>query len=97
MDEAGFLAAVGEHFTVEKMDGPYAPDEKGLFGMYLGGSWYSGRRGGVPPATTPVEGLDVSILQDQLLGPVLGIGDPRTDKRIDLSAGSVALGSWSAG
>ena len=40
LDEADFLAAVGEHFTVEKMDGPYTPDEKGLFGMYLGGSWY---------------------------------------------------------
>ena len=92
MDEAGFLAAVGEHFTVEKMDGPYAPDEKGLFGMYLGGSWYKLAAGAECRSYDPVKGLDVSILQDRLLGPVLGIGDPRTDKRIDFIGGIRGLG-----
>ena len=92
LDEAGFLAAVGEHFTVEKMDGPYAPDEKGLFGMYLGGSWYKLAAGAECRSYDPVKGLDVSILQDRLLGPVLGIGDPRTDKRIDFIGGIRGLG-----
>jgi len=92
MDQAGFLAAVGEHFTVEKMDGPYEPDEKGVFGMYLGGSWYKLAAGEECRSGDPVKGLDVSILQDRLLGPVLGIGDPRTDKRIDFIGGIRGLG-----
>lgn len=84
-----FLSRVRECFTVKECGGnPVEPDRKGVFGLYLEGSWY---RLEAPKelmnASDPVDRLDVSILQDFLLGPVLGIGDPRTDPRIDFSGG----------
>jgi uncharacterized protein (DUF1015 family) len=56
--------------------------------MYLQGKWYSlkARAGSYPPGD-PIKRLDVSILQDNLLSPVLGIHDPRTDKRVDFVGG----------
>ena len=55
--------------------------------MYLGGTWYDLKlKAGVRP-DDPVKGLDVSVLQEKFLAPVLGIGDPRTDKRIDFVGG----------
>ena len=65
----------------------YAPMEKGTFGMYLNQKWYCLKAFNSLKSSDPVMGLDVSILQDRLLGPVLGIGDPRTDKRIDFIGG----------
>ena len=55
--------------------------------MYLGGKWYSLTVRPEFRSEDPVEGLDVSILQNNILGPVLGIGDPRTDTRIDFVGG----------
>ena len=55
--------------------------------MYFDGKWYKLRAHHDIKSDDPVKGLDVSILQDGLLGPVLGIGDPRTDKRIDFVGG----------
>ena len=55
--------------------------------MYLYNTWYALKVLPQYKSADPVKGLDVSILQDQLLGPVLGIGDPRTDKRIDFIGG----------
>ncbi len=56
--------------------------------MYLQGKWYTLKaRAGSYPADDPIKRLDVSILQDNLLSPVLGIHDPRTDKRIDFVGG----------
>ncbi|MEW6758392.1 MAG: DUF1015 family protein [Acidobacteriota bacterium] len=82
-----FLAKVGELFSVEKGTGP-RPERPATFGMYLGGEWYRlTARPGTFPAGDPVKGLDVSILQDNLLAPILGIADPRTDKRIDFVGG----------
>jgi len=60
------------------------PPRKGTFGMYLGGEWR------LLEANDPA-GLDVSILQDRLLGPVLGVGDPRTDPRIAFVGGGRGL------
>ena len=57
------------------------------FGMYLDGVWYLLKVKDEYRSDAPVSGLDVSILQDHLLGPVLGIGDPRIDKRIDFIGG----------
>jgi uncharacterized protein (DUF1015 family) len=82
-----FLAKVSESFTVEKGTGP-KPERPTTFGMYLGGTWHRlTAKPGTFPAGDPVKGLDVSILQDNLLAPVLGIADPRTDKRIDFVGG----------
>jgi uncharacterized protein (DUF1015 family) len=55
--------------------------------MYLDGQWYRLNAHKDLLSDDPVEGLDVSILQNEVLGPILGIGDPRTDKRIDFVGG----------
>ncbi|MBP3825566.1 MAG: DUF1015 family protein, partial [Butyrivibrio sp.] len=57
------------------------------FGMYLDKKWYRLKAHKDIMKDDPVEGLDVSVLQNELLSPVLGIGDPRTDKRIDFVGG----------
>lgn len=88
MDRDGFLEAVEGKFEVEEQGtGPFGPEHKGTFGMYLGNRWYSLKARPECLSSDPVEGLDVSILQNHLLGPVLGIGDPRTDKRVDFIGG----------
>ena len=55
--------------------------------MLLGNQWYRCRIQEIDKSSDPVEGLDVSILQKKLLGPVLNIGDPRVDTRIDFVGG----------
>lgn len=89
LTEDAFFSAVKEKFEVEQAGAAaVAPDEKGTFGMFLNDTWYELKiREQYRAAGEPVKGLDVSILQDQLLGPILGIGDPRTDKRIDFIGG----------
>ncbi|MBI4915541.1 MAG: DUF1015 domain-containing protein [Acidobacteria bacterium] len=87
-----FLARLGEKFTVAPTDSP-RPTAPRQFGMYLGGRWYRVEaKPGTYPAGDPVRGLDVSILQENLLAPVLGVADPRTDKRIDFVGGIRGLG-----
>ena len=63
------------------------PAKKGDFSRYLGGRWYHCSMHPEDIPNDPVEGLDVSVLQNHLLAPVLGIGDPKTDKRIDFVGG----------
>jgi uncharacterized protein (DUF1015 family) len=64
------------------------PDAPHAFGMYLGGRWYAMSLKEPPSAgAAPVARLDIGLLQERLLGPVLGIGDPRIDKRIDFIGG----------
>jgi uncharacterized protein (DUF1015 family) len=84
-----FLAEVEKRFTVEaRGTTPYGPQEKHCFGMFLAGAWYALRaRESVIPQGDAIGALDVSILQDSLLDPVLGIKKPRTDKRIDFVGG----------
>ena len=88
MSREQFFEAVKGKFELEEIGKePCAPAEKGTFGMYLDNTWYALKVLPQYRSADPVKGLDVSILQDQLLGPVLGIGDPRTDKRIDFIGG----------
>jgi uncharacterized protein (DUF1015 family) len=84
---AAFLAAVRERFPVE-LGGP-SPARKGVCQMLLDGRWHTItlRPEGASAADDPIASLDVSLLQDGLLAPVLGILDPRTDKRIDFVGG----------
>ena len=83
-----FKAVETAGFRISPMEKePVSPSEKGTFGMYLSGSWYLLKADTSLLVTDPVEGLDVSILQNHLLAPILGIGDPRTDKRIDFVGG----------
>lgn len=84
-----FLKKIGADFEVEEYSAhkPYAPEKKGCFGMYLDGVWYRLSAKEHLYCGDAVKDLDVSILQDNLLQPVLGIGDPKTDKRIDFVGG----------
>lgn len=84
-----FLRETAARFTVTPLgETAYQPENRHRFGMYLDGCWYALQ---VKPELVvendPVRGLDVSILQDVLLGPVLGIKNPRTDERIDFIGG----------
>jgi uncharacterized protein (DUF1015 family) len=67
--------------------GPAAPGKKGEVSMYLGGAWYTVKLQAPKNPTDVGSTFDVSLLQDQLLTPFLGVGDPRTDKRIDFVGG----------
>ena len=96
MSEEQFLAKMNDLFVVSQIGGTIGdalsesavrPDKKGDFAMFIGDKWYrcSMKPSDIP--NDPVEGLDVSVLQNLLLAPVLGIGDPKTDKRIDFVGG----------
>ncbi|MCW5699796.1 MAG: DUF1015 domain-containing protein [Rhodospirillales bacterium] len=87
-----FLSDVREHFTVEPSDLPYRPERRGEFGMFVADRWYRlAQRDTGHASENPVTSLDVSRLADGLLSPILGIGDPRTDPRIDFVGGSRGL------
>jgi uncharacterized protein (DUF1015 family) len=89
---AAFMGRVRQCFAVSESAGVARPGKPGEFGMYLDGRWW---RLAIEPRLVPqdpVASLDVSLLQDHLLGPVLGIRDPRTDKRIDFVGGMRGLG-----
>jgi uncharacterized protein (DUF1015 family) len=92
LDPRNFLERAGERFSVKPTTAP-RPETPHRFGMHLGGSWYRlEAKPGTWPISDPVRSLDVSILQENLLAPVLGIADPRTDKRIDFVGGIRGLG-----
>ena len=72
---------------VETSDSPIRPNEKGQWAMYLEGTWYLYQVKPELKSDDPVEGLDVSLLQNLVLEPLLGIADPKTDSRIDFVGG----------
>ncbi|OQB49145.1 MAG: hypothetical protein BWY02_01593 [bacterium ADurb.Bin157] len=82
-----FIKKISEKFIVEKTDYK-KPTQANTFGMYLKGTWYKlTAKPGTFDEKDPVKSLDVSIMQENLLSPILGISDPRTDKRIDFIGG----------
>lgn len=83
-----FLAEVQTVFQVRRVSRENRrPAKKGDFSMYLGGEWYLCSVRNKDRSADPVKGLDVSLLQELLLAPVLGITDPKTDARIDFVGG----------
>jgi len=87
LSQEDFLTLIRRQFTISENAKP-APEKRGQWSMYLDGKWYGLQLS--PETTLPdgvVQSLDVSILQDRLLDPVLGIKDIRTDKRIDFVGG----------
>ena len=91
LNKEEFLNSVKEKFFVEKSD-QKEPDQRRSYGMYLDGNWYILKTRDAVAASASLsksvaETLDVSILQDFLLNPVLGIDDPRTNKRVDFIGG----------
>lgn len=103
LTEQEFLRKVEEIFVTEEVAGPFRPERKEEFGMYLPGHWYrlhlraeetaAGRAADrsaehrEADGASVVESLAVSVLQNRLLEPVLGIRDPKTDSRIDFVGG----------
>lgn len=85
--KAGFEVSVMEHGYDNGNDSSVSPVKKADFSMLLDGKWYTLSASKELLSDDPVKGLDVSILQDNLLDPILGIKDPRTDKRIDFVGG----------
>ncbi len=81
-----FIQAVRDRFDVSA--GPAAPERRGDISMYSGGAWHTLRLRSSAPDQDAIASLDVSVLQDQLLSPVLGIADVTTDKRIDFVGGA---------
>ncbi len=94
LKEEEFLDAVCENFSVKKVgEIRVSPEKKGTIGMYLNHTWYElTAKDSLLQIKDPVEALDVSLLQDYILNPILGIKDPRTDHRIDFIGGIRGLG-----
>ncbi len=93
LSEDAFLAKIRERFDVVPAGAQVKPDKPARFGMYMAGRWYQlDIKPALIPHTDPVARLDVSLLQDNLIAPVLGIDDPRRDKRIDFVGGIRGLG-----
>lgn len=88
MNTETFLEKIQSLFDVsEGSESQIRPEKKGEFSMYLEDKWYLCKIKAANQSEDPVGGLDVSLLQELLLAPVLGIGDPKTDKRIDFVGG----------
>jgi uncharacterized protein (DUF1015 family) len=88
MGHEAFLARLRERFEVQPSGEPVAPQRRGEFGLYLARSWHRlSMRPQWMPADDPVARLDVSLLADHVLGPLLGIHDARRDERIDFVGG----------
>ena len=93
LTEEAFIAEVEKAFTVEKVGTEaFEPQEKTSVAMYLQGTWYKLTAKDTILSTDAVEGLDVSLLQNHVLAPILGIEDPRTDKRVDFIGGIRGIG-----
>ncbi|QTA37716.1 DUF1015 domain-containing protein [Thermosipho ferrireducens] len=89
LGEEEFIEKLKEKFLIEDApESPYKPQTKHEFGMYLSGKWYKlTAKKGTYDENDVVSSLDVSILQENLLKPILGIENPRTDKRISFVGG----------
>jgi len=93
MDAATFVAKISENFDVEEQSQTYKPEALHHIGMYLEGKWYKlVAKEGTYNDNNPVDVLDVTILSNQILDPLLNIVDLRTDKRIDFVGGIRGLG-----
>jgi uncharacterized protein (DUF1015 family) len=87
LDKASFLSNIKAVFQLQFSDRPVKPGQSGEFGMYLDGEWYRLRLDEAQIPVDPVARLDVSLLADNLIEPILGISDPRRDDRIDFVGG----------
>jgi len=89
-----FIKQIKKNFSVQKQDSSYRPKETRSFGMYLDKNWYSIKLKKNPEKNLfRIINLDINILHEYLLEPILGVGDPRYDQRIDFIAGFHGLDS----
>lgn len=83
-----FLSRLANVVAVEPASEPVTPVQPATLGMFVDGQWYRlAAPEGSPPDADPVASLDVSLLHDRILGPLLNIGDPRTEPRVDFVGG----------
>ena len=92
MTQDEFFDKLSKVYDIKKVSGAYQPEEKGFVGMFIADSWYELKIHDDLRSDDPVEGLDVSLLQNNVLNPILGIEDPRTDSRIAFVGGIRGLG-----
>jgi uncharacterized protein (DUF1015 family) len=92
LSAADFIKAISNKFDIEKIDAALSPAALHEFGMYLDNKWYKLTAKEGTFTIDPIGILDISILSDNLLDPVLNIKDQRTDKRIDFVGGIRGLG-----
>jgi uncharacterized protein (DUF1015 family) len=92
LTEEEFLQRLNEEFEVSKADAAVRPAGLHQFGMFLNGQWYSLTAKEGTYKDDPIGILDVTILQENILDKILGIKDPRTDKRVDFVGGIRGLG-----
>lgn len=92
LTEDEFIKKLSGKFDIAETEGRAKPEKAGDFGMYMDGKWYMLTAKDEIKSDDAVKGLDVSVLQDNVLIPILGIGDIRTDKRIDFVGGIRGLG-----
>ena len=91
---SNFIKQIKKNFSVQKQDSPYKPKETRSFGMYLDKNWYSIKLKKNPDKNLfRIINLDINILHEYLLAPILGVGDPRYDQRINFIAGFHGLDS----
>ena len=89
-----FIKQVKKNFSIQKQDSPHKPRETRSFGMYLDKNWYSIKLKKNPEKNLfRIINLDINLLHEYLLEPILGIGDPRYDQRINFIAGFHGLDS----
>ena len=91
LSTAQFLEAVGQRFTARR--GPESPAVRGDIAMFFQGGWRTLRSKTPPDPSNAIQSLDVSLLQDQLLAPILNVHDVRTDKRIEFIGGARGIAS----
>jgi uncharacterized protein (DUF1015 family) len=93
LSEEEFIGKVAEKFSISRDFEDKSPGKLHEFGMYLGGTWFSLKAKDDSYDKNDVEGiLDVAILQNNILNPLLGISDPRSDERIDFVGGPAGMG-----
>lgn len=92
LSDSEFIDKLKTVADVEEVSSQYQPVDKATLGMFLEDKWYKLSIKEELRSDDPVSGLDVSLLQDNILTPILGIEDPRTDKRIDFVGGIRGLG-----
>lgn len=88
LSEDELIEKIKTSFELEAVDALYKPQKTKEFSMYLKGQWYKlGIKPDLVPDNDPVASLDISLLQNNLIEPLLGVSDPRRDKRIDFVGG----------
>jgi len=87
LEKATFIEKLSDSFIVEKAEKAFSPINLHQFGLYIGKQWYSLTAKENTYTNDPIGILDVTILQNNLLDPILGIKDQRTDQRIDFVGG----------